>query len=73
MSCDAGVWREIIKVLGVVGVVVNVAILTYTMDWFNEHYDVSNEDTLWYFIYTVSGHQRVSNPLNMPRLLVTVM
>lgn len=52
MVCLTGVWREIIKVLGMLGVVVNVAILTYTMDWFSEHYDVTNEDKLWYFIYT---------------------
>eukprot|EP00656_Telonema_subtile_P045911 TRINITY_DN5218_c0_g1_i15.p1 TRINITY_DN5218_c0_g1~~TRINITY_DN5218_c0_g1_i15.p1 ORF type:complete len:815 (-),score=268.51 TRINITY_DN5218_c0_g1_i15:1544-3988(-) len=49
---DIGAWGFIIQIIGMVGVVTNTAILAYTMDWFSEHYDVSNEQKLWAFIFT---------------------
>jgi len=39
-----GTWRYVIQLIGVAGVMSNVAILTYTMDWFGKHFDHWSKD-----------------------------
>ena len=44
-----GSWKYIVQIIGIFGVLSNAAILTFTMDWFGYHFDLSADNKIWAF------------------------